>query len=70
MHLHWYASDHMKIGLIGSLIIGDALLCCISLAEHDNEILVDYERFEEIFKACFDDLNRERVVANKLVMRQ
>ena len=68
MHPHRYSSDRTKIGLIGSLLIGDALLWYIPLAEHDNEILEDFERFEEAFRACFDDPDRERVAANKLVM--
>jgi hypothetical protein len=55
--------------LIGSLLIGDALLWYIPLVEHDNEILEDYERFEEAFRACFDDPDCLRVAANKAIVR-
>jgi hypothetical protein len=68
MHPHRYSSNCTKIGLIGSLLIGDALLWYTPLPEQDNEILEDYESFEEAFRACFDDPDRERVAANKVAM--
>jgi hypothetical protein len=70
MHPHRYSLDRTKIGLIGPLLIGDALLWYTPLVEQDNEILEDYESFEEALRACFDDPDHERVATNKLAMLQ
>ncbi len=67
---HIRHSDRIKIGLVGSLLIGDALLWYIPLAEQDSEILEDYESFEKAFRDFFDNPDREHVAANKLAMHR
>lgn len=63
---HYYASDSLKVGLIGTLLCDKALAWFSPYLERNDPILADYTAFKKLLFLTFDEPDRSVVGAAKV----
>ena len=66
MHPTCYPIDASRVGLVGTLLTGIALLWFAPLLETNSLLLHNFEEFVKEFKACFGDTDGARTTINKI----
>ena len=61
-----YPADASRVGLVGTLLTGIALLWFAPLLETNSLLLHNFEEFVKEFKACFGDTEGARTTINKI----